>query len=234
MVGPHRIAPDTVLIPRLERIEDGYTAINTMVITGREPVLVDTGAAMHRDAWREDVFSVVDPADVRWIFISHDDPDHIGNLPLALDLCPNATLVTSPRLLHPLSDRTHPITDGDAFHAGDRVLTAVRPPLYDNSTTLGLYDDRSGVYWSADCFGAITPTPTLDAADLPLDDYLDSLHHHSTTLSPWHAWLDPHAHGHYLDHLATMELTAITTAHGPTITGPHIPRAFDTLRDLHH
>ncbi|WP_155355365.1 MBL fold metallo-hydrolase, partial [Acrocarpospora macrocephala] len=101
MLRPHRIAPDTVLIPRLIQVENGYTAIHTMVITGKEPVLVDTGAAIHRDAWREDVFSVVDPRDVRWIFISHDDADHIGNLDTALDLCPNATLVTAPRPFSP-------------------------------------------------------------------------------------------------------------------------------------
>jgi flavorubredoxin len=221
---------DTVLIPRLVQVEDGYASIHTMVITGKEPVLVDTGAAIHRDAWREDVFSVVDPGDVRWIFISHDDADHIGNLDTALDLCRNATLVTAPRPFCPPGDRTRAITDGEAFHAGDRVLTAVRPPLYDAPTTLGLYDDRSGVYWAADCFGAITPHLTSNAHALPLDDYLESIHQHATALSPWHAWLDPTVYGRYLDHLAAMELTAITTAHGPTVTGSRISRVFDTIR----
>ncbi|GAA1023466.1 hypothetical protein Aple_095630 [Acrocarpospora pleiomorpha] len=232
MLGPHRVAPDTVLIPRLVPVGGGFGYVNSMVITGREPVLVDTGAAAHRENWLEDVFSVVDPPDVRWIFISHDDADHVGNLPVALDLCAHATLVTAP-LRYPL---THPhhrvqhITDGESFHAGDRVLTAVRPPLYDAPTTLGLYDDRSGVYWSADCFGAIVPTPTVNSSDLPADDHLDALHHFATTLSPWHAWLDPILFGAYVDRVAAMELTAITTAHGPTITGHRIPRAFDTIR----
>jgi glyoxylase-like metal-dependent hydrolase (beta-lactamase superfamily II) len=27
------------------------------------------------------VFSLVDPEDVRWIFLSHDDGDHIGGSP---------------------------------------------------------------------------------------------------------------------------------------------------------
>ncbi|GAA0430554.1 hypothetical protein Acor_46270 [Acrocarpospora corrugata] len=231
MVGPHRIAPDTVLIPRLIPVENGYAAINTMVITGREPVLVDTGAAIHRDAWREDVFSVVSPEDVRWIFLSHEDPDHIGNLTTALDLCPNATLVTPPPRHTTFPPQTHLITDHESFHAGDRVLTAIRPPRYDAPTTLGLYDDRSGVYWAADCFGAITPHPTSDAHNLPLDDYLDAIHRHAATLSPWHTWLDPTIYGHYLDHLAAMDITALTTAHGPTITGHRIPRVFDTIRE---
>ncbi|WP_214106432.1 MBL fold metallo-hydrolase [Acrocarpospora catenulata] len=230
MLGPHRVAPDTVLIPRLVPQPGGFGYVNSMVITGREPVLVDTGAAEHRDTWLEDVFSVVDPPDVRWIFISHPDPDHIGNLLVALNLCPQATLVTAPSRHAPTHQRSRPITDGESFQAGDRVLTAVRPPLYDAPTTYGLYDDRSGVYWSADCFGAVTQTPTTNATDLPADDHLDAIHHFATTLSPWHAWLDQARFGHYLDHIATMELTAITTAHGPTITGHRISRTFETIR----
>ena len=49
-----------------------------MVIRGREPVIVDTGAPVHRAQWLEKVFSVVEPEDVRWIFLSHDDGDHTG------------------------------------------------------------------------------------------------------------------------------------------------------------
>jgi flavorubredoxin len=44
---------------------------------------------------------------------------------------------------------------------GDRKLTAVRPPLFDNPTTIGVYDDKSKAFFSADCFGAIIPTPEV-------------------------------------------------------------------------
>jgi len=52
-----------------------------MVITGREPVIVDTGTSSNGTQWLDDVFGIVDPADVRWIVLSHDDADHAGNLP---------------------------------------------------------------------------------------------------------------------------------------------------------
>ena len=71
----------------------GVFAANTMVIRGAEPVIVDTGCSLVREHWLATVTSVVDPADVRWVFISHDDHDHIGNLEAILDLCPQATLV---------------------------------------------------------------------------------------------------------------------------------------------
>ena len=42
-----------------------------------------------------DVFSIVEPKDVKWIFLSHDYADHTGNLRQMLESCENATLVTN-------------------------------------------------------------------------------------------------------------------------------------------
>ena len=67
--------------------------INSMVILGSEPVIVDTGTPANRKQWLEDVFSLVEPEDVRWIFLSHDDVDHTGNLDEAMAVCPNANVV---------------------------------------------------------------------------------------------------------------------------------------------
>lgn len=82
--GPVHITGDTWLIPNsLPAGPELIVPVNSMVITGAEPVLIDTGAPVHRDRWLDAVFSVVDPADVRWVFLSHDDVDHAGNLELA-------------------------------------------------------------------------------------------------------------------------------------------------------
>ena len=60
---------------------------------GREPIIVDTGTPANRKQWLNDVFSLVEPEDVRWVFLSHDDVDHTGNLEQVMEACPNATLV---------------------------------------------------------------------------------------------------------------------------------------------
>ena len=93
---PREIAPETFLIPNLADGGPGlYLPVNSVVIRGSEPIVVDTGAPMHHDAWIENVFSIVEPDDVRWIFLSHDDGDHTGGLIDAMELCRNATLVTT-------------------------------------------------------------------------------------------------------------------------------------------
>ena len=70
-------------------------ALNTMVIRAAEPVVVDTGVVENRDQYLADVFSLVEPEDIRWVFISHDDVDHTGNLNALMELAPNATAIVN-------------------------------------------------------------------------------------------------------------------------------------------
>ncbi len=80
-LDPYEVAADTYVIPWiLEAPPVGLISVNSMVIRGAEPMIVDTGAPANRDAWFANVSNLVDLEDVRWIFLSHDDRDHSGNL----------------------------------------------------------------------------------------------------------------------------------------------------------
>jgi hypothetical protein len=63
---PIEIAPETFLIPNLAPAGDVFVPVNSLVIRGDEPVVVDTGAPIHRQRWMEQVFGLVDPDDIRW------------------------------------------------------------------------------------------------------------------------------------------------------------------------
>jgi glyoxylase-like metal-dependent hydrolase (beta-lactamase superfamily II) len=112
---------------------------------------------------------VLDPADVRWIWITHPDRDHTGGLWKLLHAAPQARLVTtflgigimSTEWTVPL-DRVFFLNPGQALNVGDRHLHCFRPPLFDSPSTTGFLDDRTGVLFSSDCFGA--PMPTLELA----------------------------------------------------------------------
>ena len=160
-VAPERIAPDTYVV---HQVQDALgkplsVYLNSMVISGAEPVLVDTGTIANRDQWLADTFSIVDPVDVRWIYLSHDDVDHTGNLLEAMELCPHATLVCSWAMVErhtnafafPL-ERCRWVDDGDTIDLGDRQLRVVMPPVWDSPTSKGVFDERTGVYWAVDAF----------------------------------------------------------------------------------
>ena len=93
---PYEIAADTWVVPELFPAgPDAFVPINSMVIAGAEPVIVDTGTKLNEQRWLDAVGSIVDFDDVRWIFVSHDDHDHTGNLERVLELAPEATLVST-------------------------------------------------------------------------------------------------------------------------------------------
>ncbi len=145
-IAPTEIAPETFLIHdhQGEGTAPVVVALNTLVIRAAEPVVVDTGVAENREQYLADVFGLVEPQDVRWVFLSHDDVDHTGNVNALMDACPNATLVSNwfmvermtASLAVPLT-RQRWLDDGDTLDVGDRTLVALRPPIFDSPTTAG-------------------------------------------------------------------------------------------------
>jgi flavorubredoxin len=238
---PLKVAEDTYLIRSLygEGSAPVSIYINSMVIAGREPVIVDTGAAGNRENWLADVFGLVAPKDVRWVFISHDDHDHVGNLAQVLDLCPNATLVTSWFQVERLKSaynlplhRMRWVNDGEAFDAGDRVLYAIRPPVFDSPTTRGLYDSRSRVYWASDAFAAPVLKANEDVNELDTEFWTQSFFMAQSMLSPWHTMMDEAKFNKAVDRIAELNLNAIAAAHTPIVSGNRITEALDLLRQL--
>lgn len=236
-----RIAPDTFLVRRLfgEGTNPVAVFLNSMVITGDEPIIVDTGASVARDEWTEDVFSLVDPADVRWIYLSHDDTDHTGNLLHFLELCPSATLVTNwfsvERLAadHPLPlERMRWVNDGERFTAGGRELVAALPPTFDSPTTRGLFDTATGVYWASDSFATPVPHEVTDVGELDPDFYREGFLQMNRVLSPWHRWLDPQKYAAHLRTVAGLGATTVASAHGPALHGAQVDAALDLLSQL--
>ena len=150
----------------------GFLPVNAFVLHSAQPVVVDTGLGLADRDFVSDLADVIDPSDVRWIWLTHPDRDHIGGLFALLDAAPNARVVTtfvgagimSTECPLPMP-RVYLLNPGQSLDVGDRSLTGFRPPLYDNPATVGLFDHRSGVCFSSDCFGAPMSSADLAAAD---------------------------------------------------------------------
>jgi flavorubredoxin len=242
---PFRICRDTWVIPQLEEAPPvGCFFLNSAVITGAEPVVIDTGTPVNRGRWIEHLGAIVDPADVRWIFISHDDQDHAGNLAPLLEICPRATVLTSWFAVGRMAStegielpmhRIRFVNDGDAVDIGDRTLHAMLPPIFDNPTTRGAFDASTGFLWAADCFGAPVPGFVPEADDVPAAEWREGFLMLHRMLSPWHTMLDHRRYGAaVIDRLQEMPITAVASAHGPVVRGPRITEGFRMLRELPH
>src|SRR5262245_30680943 len=56
----------------------GVLPVNAFVLHGAEPVLVDTGVCVESEEFMTALRSVIDPKELKWIWLSHTDFDHIG------------------------------------------------------------------------------------------------------------------------------------------------------------
>jgi flavorubredoxin len=240
LLEPYQIAEETFVIPwALEAPPVGHFPMNSMVIRGAEPVLVDTGSPAVRAQWLEAAWSVVDPLDVKWVFLTHDDRDHAGNLLAVLAACPNATLLTTWFSIGRMADewetpinRCRFVNDGDTIDVGDRTLVAKRPPLYDNPTTRALFDTRTSVVWAVDTFGTNLPTPMPDIGELTDDEFRDGQFFGGRLVSPWYTLLDTGKFRAVVDDFQRLGAEVAAGCHTPVLHGHRLAEAFDLLRQL--
>jgi flavorubredoxin len=233
-----RVTPDTHLIRQLwsEGVAPVAVYVNSMVITGAEPVVVDCGPKLSGKDWMNAVFSIVEPEDVRWIYLSHEDHDHTGNLIEMLERCSNATLVATWFMAerygaeHMLPfERMRWVNDGERFFAGDRELVAVTPPAFDSPTTRGLFDPSTGVYWAADSFGCPVTHEVRNINELDETFWREGFLQLQRMVSPWHQWLDPTRFAAHVDSIRKLGITKITSAHGPTLHRGQLDAAYELM-----
>jgi flavorubredoxin len=236
---PTRITNETYLIHDHAGEDQGpvVVALNSMVIRGAEPVVVDTGVAENREQFLADVFSLVEPKDIRWLFISHDDVDHTGNLNALMEAAPNATLVVNwfmtERMgasldVSPLRQRW--VGDGEVVDVGDRKLLTIRPPIFDSPTTRGLFDTTTGVYWSSDSFATPMITPVRNVADIDADFWSEGMMTFNQYVSPWITLTDEAKFAATVDRVEALGASYIVGCHTPVIARDHIDLALAATR----
>lgn len=224
MAEPYQVAEETFVVPGALPVPGiGWLPVNAMVIRGAQPMIVDTLAIVQREEFLERVFSLLDPEDVRWLFLSHEDRDHSGSVMEVLERCPNAKLVTNFLGLGKLSEeftippeRVHMLNDGESLDIGDRTVTAIRPPLYDSSATRGLWDPATEVYFAADCFGAVVREPAQYTDDLAEPDLEDGYFWMNRANHIWFQHIRPEAIEAAAKRVADLGMHTLVSGHGPT------------------
>jgi hypothetical protein len=236
----HRPLPDvTVLADQLQVPGIGHLPVNAFVLHAAEPVVVDTGLGLPDRNFLTELGTVLDPADVRWIWLTHPDRDHTGGLTDLLAAAPHARVITTYLGVGILStecplplERVFLLNPGETISVGDRKLRAFQPPLFDNPATAGFQDLSSGVVFSSDCFGAPLPTAELAICDdveaLPPSDLQAGQLLWATVDSPWVHVVDPVRYRGTIDPLRAMAAPAVLSSHLPPAVAC-TDRLLDTL-----
>lgn len=208
----------------------GVLPVNAFLIKAAEPTLIDTGLATLRSEFMDHLRELVDLRDLRWIWLTHTDADHVGNLEAVLAEAPRARLVTTFLGMGKLGllglpvERCYLLNPGQRLAVGDRELLAVTPPSFDAPETTGLFDGRSGFLYSADCFGALLERPQETAADVPAAELEAGLVRWAGVDAPWLRLVDERA----FDGVAA----AVHALRPRAVLGSHLPPAEGMLDTL--
>ena len=236
----HRPAPDVTALSDVAEIPGlGYLPVNAYVLHAAQPVLVDTGLPTARADFLDALWSTVDPDDLRWIYLTHPDRDHTGSLAEVLAAAPQARLVTTflgfgiASMDFPVTpDRTYFLNPGQSLDIGDRALTAFRPPVYDSPATTGVHDERTGVCFTSDCFGAplasVSDTEVEDVSALSADTVTAGQRLWVSVDSPWVANVDRSRFDASLAPLRAMDPRVVLGTHLPPARDA-MPRLLDML-----
>lgn len=236
MDAPYQAAPDVHVLPTHVPLPGiGVLPVNAYLLTAQEPVLIDAGIGAEED-FIDALSSLIDLTTLKWVWLTHDDADHTGNLARIFELAPQARLATQGFCAMRMAswwpvplDRVHAMRFGDRLAVGDRTLRAVAPPTYDNPMSTGLLDEATGSLFTVDSFGAFLPEPTQDAAEVPAEALAGGMQAWAAADAPWTNLVDRERFAAVLEGIRRLAPTRIFSSHLPAAVGSSLESFLEVL-----
>ncbi len=232
ILEPYIAADDVWVLPSYLPVPDvpapglGSLVINSYLIKSADPVLIDTGMPVVREEFLNALWSLIDPKDLKWVLLTHDDADHSGALMEVLEAAPQAKVYTQfvglARLetaYHLPVDRFGMVNPGDTLNAGGRELGILRPPLFDSPATNAIFDAKSGVLMTADSFGALLPAPAQDVSDVGDEAFYEGFYLFNRLNHPWFSLVDLQKFLVLLENIRKLDPKVIASCHAPMARG---------------
>ncbi len=227
MFAAEAVTADTDLLPAYVPLPGlGLVPTNAFLIRAAEPVLVDAGVVAVADDFMRVLRSRIAVEDIRWLWLTHTDADHIGAVDAVLAEAPQAKVVTTylglgkmglRRALPP--ERIYLLNPGQALDVGDRQLVAIRPPTFDAPETTALFDSRTKTLFSADSFGALLPSTYAEARAIPEKQLKDGVISWATIDAPWLPLVAADAFGATLKAVSDLAPASVLSSHLPPASG---------------
>ncbi len=164
------IADNTAVIRSLDWDRDRFdiefglqngTTYNSYLVRGEKTALIDTSHAKFQQLYMDALQGLIDPQQIDYIVISHTEPDHSGLVKDVLDLAPQAVVVGAKVAVKFLEDLVHQpfksqlVKSGDTLDLGNgHVLEFVSAPNLHWPDTIFTYDQKTGILYTCDAFGA--------------------------------------------------------------------------------
>jgi flavorubredoxin len=203
----------------------GLIPVNAFVLKAQQPVLVDTGLNMERDEFMTNLKSVIDPAEIRWLYLTHPDQDHVGSLKQLMDENPRIKLITTfigygvlgLSIQIPL-DRIYLLNPGESLDLGDRQIVVMKPPTFDNPGTTGFLETKNRALFTSDFFGGLVQKPAEAAEDYDAAELRQGQVLWSRIDAPWVHSVDQAKFATQLKQVGELKPSTILSSHLPPAT----------------
>ncbi|MEO1506498.1 MAG: diflavin flavoprotein [Cyanobacteria bacterium J06633_23] len=176
------LAENTTVIRSLDWDRDRFdiefglqngTTYNSYLVRGEKTALIDTSHAKFQRLYMDALTGLIDPTEIDYIVISHTEPDHSGLMKDVLDLAPQAVVVGAKVAVKFLEDLVHQpfqsqlVKSGDTLDLGKgHVLEFVSAPNLHWPDTIFTFDQKTGILYTCDAFGAHYCTDDVFDEDL--------------------------------------------------------------------
>jgi len=227
MFPPYKAAKDIYVLPAYFPIPGlGIIPVNAFLLKSAEPVLIDTGLVPVRGEFMDKLYSLIDLAEIKWLWLTHCDQDHLGSLSRLLEAAPGMRIITTflgvgkMSLFDPLPmERLYLLNPGQRMDVGDRELVAIKPPAYDAPETTGLYDPTLSALFSSDCFGALMSEPAESAAGMDYNGLCVGMLKWAAVDFPWLHVVDKALLNKALEQIRKLSPEHVLSSHLPAASG---------------
>jgi flavorubredoxin len=205
---------------------------NAFLVRGAErTVMIDTGAPSGWPTVQAQLAQVLDGRSLDYVFPTHPELPHMGNLPQLLEEHPGLRVVGDLRNYHLyLPEYQHQFElrgRGDRVQLGGRELVLLEAAIRDLPNTLWAYDTSSRTLFVSDGFGYSHAHEAgqcgLTAEELPEEPSVDHTAWITYNALSWTPYVDPRRYFGRLDRLfEEWAVEIICPAHGSVVTRPEL------------
>ena len=135
---------------------------NSYLITDEKLAIMDTVDRRKSDEWWANLETSLEGRTPDYLVVHHMEPDHAGNIAVALAKYPNLQVVASARAIQMMPQffedtafegRTLAVKEGDTLNLGTHTLQFFMAPMVHWPEVMVTYDQTDKVVFSADGFG---------------------------------------------------------------------------------
>ncbi|WP_457752593.1 oxygen-binding di-iron domain-containing protein [Thermococcus sp.] len=204
-----------------------------LIVSGNKGILIDPGGYKIFSKVLANISKYIDPRDIEYIYMCHQDPDVAGSIPLWREVS-NAKII-----IHWLWKRFLPHfgfeevesvsytlpDEGETLHFGATTLEFIPAHFLHSPGHFTIYDHRSRFLFTGDIGIAILDEPCLVVEDMES---------HIRAMRTVHERLMPtnEAIRLWLDKVRYLDIEAILPQHGAIIPKQHVRRFFEFLENL--